>query len=488
MSTRVPLHEAIKVPGIVGGPPEAAPEEAPAPPRPPRTTTPQQDFMRGVWKENPVFIQLLGLCPALAVTNTTANGLAMGLASFFVLVASSVMISALKRLIPHEVRISAYILIIATFVTVVDLVLAAVVPDIHKALGAFIALIVVNCMILGRQEAFASKRPVGRSALDAMGTGLGFLIALVAMGAFREVLGYGTFMGYQVFSSWEPWVVMILPPGGFFTLGFILLIFSWWQGRKTPKPRASVAARRCERGGMMGDLIWILVSAMLVSNFTLALFLGLCPFMGVSSKIATALRMGLANIFVMTITAIAAWFLNSYVLQDAPFLRIISFIVVIASLVQIVEMAVKKLAPLLFRELGIFLPLMTTNCAILGLAIFQTNRGYNFVEGLFFAVGAGLGLTLALVLMASIREQIEIADVPSLARGMGLVLIIAGSLSLAFMGFAGLFSCGGQRRWCAGASPRWAPRRRSSSCTAIAATRRPPWRPRSVRCGRWSGR
>jgi Na+-translocating ferredoxin:NAD+ oxidoreductase subunit A len=191
---------------------------------------------------------------------------------------------------------------------------------------------------------------------------------------------------------------------------------------------------------MMGDLIWILVSAMLVSNFTLALFLGLCPFLGVSSKIATALRMGLANIFVMTITAIAAWFLNSYVLQDAPFLRIISFIVVIASLVQIVEMAVRKLAPLLFRELGIFLPLMTTNCAILGLAIFQTNRGYNFVEGLFFAFGAGLGLTLALVLMASIREQIEIADVPSLARGMGLVLIIAGSLSLAFMGFAGLFA------------------------------------------------
>lgn len=190
----------------------------------------------------------------------------------------------------------------------------------------------------------------------------------------------------------------------------------------------------------MADLIWILVSAMLVSNFTLALFLGLCPFMGVSSKVPTALRMGLANIFVMTITAIAAWLLNTYVLRDAPYLRIISFIVVIASLVQIVEMAVKKLAPALFRELGIFLPLMTTNCAILGLAIFQTNRGYDFVEGLFFAVGAGLGLTLALVLMASIREQIEVADVPAMARGMGLVLIVAGSLSLAFMGFAGLFS------------------------------------------------
>lgn len=190
----------------------------------------------------------------------------------------------------------------------------------------------------------------------------------------------------------------------------------------------------------MGDLFWILISAMLVSNFTLTLFLGLCPFLGVSSKIGTALRMGAANIFVMTVTAVAAWFLNTYVLQDAPYLRIISFIVVIASLVQIVEVVVKKVSPALFRELGIFLPLITTNCAILGLAIFQTNRGYGFTEGLFFAIGAGLGLTLALVLMASIREQLELASVPSLARGMGLVLIVAGSLSLAFMGFAGLFS------------------------------------------------
>lgn len=190
----------------------------------------------------------------------------------------------------------------------------------------------------------------------------------------------------------------------------------------------------------MGDLIWILVSAMVVNNFTLALFLGLCPFMGVSSKVGTALRMGLANIFVLTITSICVWFLNAFVLPYAPYLRLISFIVVIASLVQIVEMAVKKLSPVLFRQLGIFLPLITTNCAILGLAIFQTNRGYGFFQGLFFAFGAGLGLTLALVLMASIRERMELADVPDLARGMALVLIIAGTLSLAFMGFAGMLS------------------------------------------------
>lgn len=190
----------------------------------------------------------------------------------------------------------------------------------------------------------------------------------------------------------------------------------------------------------MGELVWIFVSAALVNNFTLVLFLGLCPFLGVSARVATALRMGLANIFVLVITSMTASLLNAFVLPYAPYLRLISFIVVIASLVQIVEMAIKKLSPTLFRELGIFLPLITTNCAILGLAIFQTNRGYGFTEGLFFALGGGAGLTLALVLMASIRETVELADVPAVARNMGLVLILAGSLSLAFMGFAGLFS------------------------------------------------
>lgn len=190
----------------------------------------------------------------------------------------------------------------------------------------------------------------------------------------------------------------------------------------------------------MSELMLIFVSAMLVNNFTLVLFLGLCPFMGVSGKVGTALRMGGANVFVLVITSLTASFLNAYVLPHAPYLRIIAFIVVIASLVQIVEMAIRKLSPALFRDLGIFLPLMTTNCAILGLAIFQTNRDYGALEGLVFALGAGAGLTLALILMASIRERVELSDVPAVARNMGLVLILAGTLSLAFMGFAGLFS------------------------------------------------
>jgi electron transport complex protein RnfA len=190
----------------------------------------------------------------------------------------------------------------------------------------------------------------------------------------------------------------------------------------------------------MGDLMWILISAMVVNNFTLFYFLGLCPFMGVSGRVYTALRMGAANIFVLTITSLCAWFLNTFILPYAPFLRLISFIVVIASLVQIVEMTIKKISPTLFRQMGIYLPLITTNCAILGLAIFQTNRGYGFLQGMAFAVGAGLGLTLALVLMASIRENTELADIPEVAKGTALIFIIAGCLSLAFMGFAGLLS------------------------------------------------
>ncbi len=190
----------------------------------------------------------------------------------------------------------------------------------------------------------------------------------------------------------------------------------------------------------MGELFWILLSAMVVNNFTLYYFLGLCPFMGVSARVETAVRMGMANVFVMMMASLCAWLLNTFILPYAPYLRLISFIVVIASFVQITELVIKKVSPTLFRQLGIFLPLITTNCAILGLALFQTNRGYGLVQGLFFALGAGLGLTLALVLMASIRESSELATVPRMARGMALVLIIAGSLSLAFMGFAGLLS------------------------------------------------
>jgi len=209
-----------------------------------KTTSPTTDLMRGIWRENPVLVQLLALCPTLAVTNSVANSLAMGLATSFVLLGSSVLVSTVRKLVPNEVRISTYILIIATFVTVADMVLQATVPNIHKELGAFVALIVVNCLILARQEAFAAKQPVGRAALDAIGYSIGFTIALVIMGTVRELLGNGTLLGWSVFGpSYEPWVIMILPPGGFLTLGLVLVFLGWIKERGAQSVTDDVAVR-----------------------------------------------------------------------------------------------------------------------------------------------------------------------------------------------------------------------------------------------------
>jgi electron transport complex protein RnfE len=203
-----------------------------------RETPPREDLVKGFWRENPVLVQLLGLCPTLAVTNSVANSAVMGIATFFVLVGSSLLVSASRRFIPNEVRIASYILIIATFVSVAEMALQALVPGIYKALGAFVALIVVNCIILGRQEAFAGKNPVGRSVLDAVGMGIGFMIMMLIMGSVREVLGSGTFLGVSLFGpAYEPWVIMVLPPGGFFTLAFVLLTVAWFKRRKALKAR-----------------------------------------------------------------------------------------------------------------------------------------------------------------------------------------------------------------------------------------------------------
>lgn len=186
-------------------------------------------------------------------------------------------------------------------------------------------------------------------------------------------------------------------------------------------------------------LSYIFLNAAFVNNFVLAYFLGLCPFLGVSGNLKTATRMGLAVTFVMLVSSVCAYGIHALLASiNALFLQLISFIVVIAATVQLVEMFIKKVSPALFRALGIFLPLITTNCAILGLALFQTSRGYTLVQSLVFALGAGSGFTIALILMAGLRERLDLADVPALVRGSALTIMLAGLLSLAFMGFAGL--------------------------------------------------
>lgn len=181
------------------------------------------EFIKGLWENNPIFKQVLGMCPTLAVTVSAINGIAMALATTFVLVFSSLIVSIIRNLIPTQVRIAAYILIIATFVTIVDLVMKAQFPELSKALGPYIPLIVVNCLILGRQEAFSSKNSVVRSVLDALGMGLGFLMALFVLGGIREILGSRTLLGFQVMPGfYEPWLIMILPAGAFLTLGLLM--------------------------------------------------------------------------------------------------------------------------------------------------------------------------------------------------------------------------------------------------------------------------
>jgi electron transport complex protein RnfE len=187
------------------------------------TKTIRAEYIKGLWEENPVFRQLLGMCPVLAVTGTVITGLAMGLATTFVLILSSLVVSSIKKLIPVQVRIATYIVIIASFVTIADQFLKAFFYPISEALGPYVPLIVVNCIILGRQEAFSSRNSVGRSCIDALGMSTGFILALLVLSSIREILGVGTFLGYQVMGPWfKPWIIMILPAGAFITLGILL--------------------------------------------------------------------------------------------------------------------------------------------------------------------------------------------------------------------------------------------------------------------------
>jgi electron transport complex protein RnfE len=197
------------------------------------------EFMEGIWRQNPVFVMVLGMCPTLAVTVSAINALSMGLATMFVLVCSCGLVSALRKMVPKEVRIATYIVIIATFVTVVDYVIQAVSLAVYDALGAFIQLIVVNCIILGRAEAHASKHPPVTAMVNALGMSIGFAIGLFALGAVREVLGAGMLFGFSLFGqNFQPWVVMVLPPGGFIVLGAWLLLFSALKRRQEARPAA----------------------------------------------------------------------------------------------------------------------------------------------------------------------------------------------------------------------------------------------------------
>ena len=193
-----------------------------------------KNLLTGLWKQNPIFRLLLGMCPTLAVTNAAINGFVMGIATLFVLVSSALIVSLVRKLIPSKVRIPCFIVIVATFVTIVDYMLAATVPPIHKVLGIYVPLIVVNCIILGRMEVFASKHKLIDSLLDSLGMGIGFTAGLIILGSVREPLGFGTIFGLTILGSWYPqMLVMKLPTGAFITLAFLIALMNIISKKKS---------------------------------------------------------------------------------------------------------------------------------------------------------------------------------------------------------------------------------------------------------------
>ena len=312
-------------------------------------------FKEGLITQNPVLVQLLGMCSTMAITTSFFNGLGMGVSVLIILTLSNIFISLLRKIIPNEVRIACYIVVIAGFVTCVDLLLKAFVPALSSSLGVFIPLIVVNCIILGRAEGFASKNGVGASAVDGICQGIGYTLVLIVMCVVRE-------------------------------------------------------------------------------------FLGICPFLGVSKKIDTAVGMGAAVTFVMGLASALCYPVNKLLDNlGLGFMQTVAFILVIAGLVQFVEMFLKKNIPTLYAALGVYLPLITTNCAVLGAALLNTQNSYNFVASVIYGITGGLGFLLAIFLFAAVREQLDVSsECPKAFEGFPIALVTAGLMALAFMGFSGL--------------------------------------------------
>ena len=379
---------------------------------------------KGVIRENPTFVLVLGMCPTLGTTTSAANGFGMGAATMAVLIMSNVVISLIKNLIPDKVRIPAFIVVIASFVTVIQMLMQAYVPSLYASLGVFIPLIVVNCIILGRAEAFASKNGAFDSALDGVGIGLGSTLSLTVIGAVREILGSGSIFGVSLgIGDYMP-LVFVLAPGGFLVLGFLMVLFN-----KFAKKQA-----------MEISYFAIIIGAIFVNNVVLAQFLGICPFLGVSSKVETSLGMGAAVTFVMALSSLVVWLIQTYILAPLgiEYMQTIVFILVIAALVQMVEIILKKVSPSLYQALGIFLPLITTNCAVLGVAILMIQKEFNLLQSVVYSVSTAIGFALALVIFAGLRERLEFEEVPKAFRGVPIALITASLLAMAFMGFSGM--------------------------------------------------
>jgi Na+-transporting NADH:ubiquinone oxidoreductase subunit E len=388
--------------------------------------------------DNPLTLQILGICSALAVTTSLDTALLMSLVVVCVLAVGSAVVSLMRHQIPRSVRIIVQITVIATLVIVVDQLLQAYAFELSKRLSVFVGLIITNCIVLGRAEGFAMHNGVVASTLDGIGNGLGYSLIL-------EFFGKGSLLNLQILvptsqgGSFEPLQLMLLPPSAFFIIGGIIWLIRRRRPQQVEKPDFSLQDER-----------ELLLRSIFLDNLALSFFLGMCTFLAVSKRVDTAFGVGLAMMFVQTVTVpvnnlIYTWLLAPGALAwaglgdiDLSFLRLIAFIGVIAAMVQVLEMTLEFHVPRLHRAMGIFLPLITVNCAILGGSLFMVERSYGFGESVVFGFGSGLGWALAIVIFAALRERLMYADIPEGLQGLGINFIVAGIMSLGFMAFAGM--------------------------------------------------
>ena len=398
-----------------------------------KTKTPMfQEFTKGLFRENPILIIMLGLCGGLAASSNAVDGAGMGAAFAFVMICSNVVVSLIRRITPSQIRIPVFITVISTFVTIVDYAMKAYTPALSRSLGVFVPLIVVNCIVMGRAEAFASKNGVLRSLLDGIGMSIGFGVVITLMGAIREFLGAGTLFNRQVLGDGLHPRPRLHPAAG--------------RVPRARVPHRGPEADRARAGGedMISqdmNLFLIFLSAMIVNNILLIRFIALCSFFGISNNIQTSIGMGMAVLFVMVMASSISWVIYHFILVpfDLLYLRTAAFILTIATFVQLEEMAIRKMFPALYRAMGIYLPLIVVNCAVLAAAFLIIDYNLSFIKSLVYTVGVAAGYFVSIVLFAAIRERVSLAPVSRSFQGYPIAFITASLMSLAFLGFKGLF-------------------------------------------------
>ena len=406
---------------------------------------------------NPITLQILGICSALAVTTSMNTALLMCVALTTVVSLSNLSISMIRNHVPGSIRIIVQMIIIASLVIVVDELLKAFAFETAKKLSVFVGLIITNCIVMGRAEAYAMSHGPKLSFFDGLGNGLGYSLILLLVAFFRELFGAGSLVRRANPAAGDR---RRLVPRQRHDAVAAERVFhhravdlgdsraTTGAGRETrfPYPRRDQSAGTVTMEAMLS----LLIRAIFVENMALAFFLGMCTFIAVSKKIETAIGLGVAVIVVITITVPVNNLLLNYFLKpdalawlgitgvDLTFVGLISYIGVIAALVQILEMFLDRFIPALYNALGVFLPLITVNCAILGGSLFMVQRDYNFVESVVYGLGSGIGWALALTALAGIRERLKYSDVPEGLEGLGITFITVGLMSLGFMAFSGI--------------------------------------------------